>query len=208
MELIQKDFSWLLLFSYIIYAALGYFCQSKLIWLFALLALGGWFGAETGYSSGWGYYYLGMNYPLRFVLFGGVLTFIAFMISNERRFANLAQVTLVMGLLYLFIALWILSILGNLDTFNAWSNVKQIELFHWSLIFAIVAGAMVYHGLRYDNLTTKGFGIVFLLINLYTRFFEYFWNGTHKAIFFALLGLSFWFLGRHAEKLWNLNNST
>ncbi len=45
----------------------------ELVWIFALLSLGSWFGAETGYVSGWGAYYLGMNYPMRFVLFGIVL---------------------------------------------------------------------------------------------------------------------------------------
>ena len=33
-----------------------------------------WMGAETGYISGYGMYFLGMNYPLRFVLFGAMLT--------------------------------------------------------------------------------------------------------------------------------------
>ncbi|EPQ9345011.1 DUF2157 domain-containing protein, partial [Klebsiella quasipneumoniae] len=56
-----------------IYGAIGYVARSGLVWLFFLLALGNWFGAETGYVSGWGAYWLGMNYPIRFVLFGGAL---------------------------------------------------------------------------------------------------------------------------------------
>jgi hypothetical protein len=52
---------------------------------------------------------------------------------------------------------------------------------------------------------TRGFGLTFIFINLYTRFFEYFWEGTHKAIFFAILALSFWYLGSRAEKIWHLN---
>ena len=47
------------------------FARSGLVWLFFLLALGNWFGAETGYISGWGAYWLGMSFPIRFVLFGG-----------------------------------------------------------------------------------------------------------------------------------------
>jgi hypothetical protein len=61
--------------------------------------------------------------------------------------------------------------------------------------------------LKYDNGITKGFGLTFLFINLYTRFFELFWNSIHKAIFFALLGISFWYLGAKAEKIWNLGRS-
>jgi hypothetical protein len=37
---------------------------------------------------------------------------------------------------------------------------------------------------------------------MYTRYFEYFWNSMHKALFFALLGISFWLIGSKAEKYW------
>lgn len=36
----------------VIYGAIGYIARSGLVWLFFLLALGNWFGAETGYVSG------------------------------------------------------------------------------------------------------------------------------------------------------------
>ena len=51
--------------------------------------------------------------------------------------------------------------------------------------------------------TGEGFGVTFLGINLYTRFFELFWNNLHKAIFFALLAASFWYIGSKAETIWN-----
>jgi hypothetical protein len=109
-----------------------------------------------------------------------------------------------MGLLYLFISLWMLSIFGNYGEINSWYRAHQIELFHWSLLFAFVAlGAFVY-GLKNDDATTRGFGLVFLFINLYTRFFEYFWNQLHKSIFFGLLALSLWYVGTRAETIWNL----
>jgi len=50
----------------------------------------------------------------------------------------------------------------------------------------------------------RGFGLTFIFINLYTRFFEHFWNHLHKAIFFTLLAVSFWYLGTRAERIWNL----
>ncbi|MDE8612074.1 hypothetical protein PQ676_07720 [Rickettsia felis] len=163
-------------------------------------------GAETGYMSGWGAYYLGMNYPLRFILFGGILTFSALALEENKKFNHFTQVTLVIGLLYSFIAMWLLSIFGNYDPedYSTWRLVKPIELFHWSLLFALMSGAAIYHGLKQDNSITKGFGVTFLFINLYTRFFEYFWNTTHKAVFFTILGISFWWLGSKAEKIWNL----
>jgi len=197
-------FSLLILLSCLIYGVLGYFFNSGLIWLFALLSLGGWLGAETGYASGWGAYYLGMNYPLRFTLFGGLLTAAALVLQNQEKLRPFQHVTLVMGLLYLFIALWILSIFGNHGDEASWERVKQIELFHWSLLFAVAAGWAIYYGLRHDNPTVKGFGITFLLINCYTRFFEFFWDSTNKVIFFILLAASFWGLGHVAEKVWRM----
>ncbi len=195
-------FSLLLLLAAVTYAFLGYRLASPLIWLFALLSLGSWFGAETGYLSGWGAYYFGMNYPLRFVLFGTILTGATYLFRNTASFRPLYSTTLKTGLFYLFMALWILSIFGNYDM-NSWQRVKQIELAHWGLLFGLVAAGSIWHGLKCDNNITRSFGLTFLGINLYTRFFEYFWDSVHKAIFFAILGLSFWLIGQRAERIWN-----
>ncbi len=200
-------YSLLLLLSFLVYAVLGVALESNLIWVFALASLGGWMGTETGYMSGWGAYYLGMNYPLRFVLFGALLTGCALAFEHHPAAGKFHRSTLVMGLLYLFISLWIMSIFGNYGDMHTWERVKQIELFHWSILFAAVAGWAIYHGLRHDNDITKGFGITFLGINLYTRFFELFWNNLHKAIFFALLAASFWYIGSKAETIWNLGKA-
>lgn len=200
-------FSLLILFSTLIYGVLGVLLESNLIWIFSLASLGGWMGTETGYVSGWGAYYLGMNYPMRFVLFGGILTVCALALERHALGQRFFRSTLTMGLLYLFIALWILSIFGNYGDMKAWERAKQIELFHWALLFGLAACGAIYHGLKFDNATTKGFGLTFLFINLYTRFFEYFWDSLHKAVFFALLGVSFWYLGTKAEKVWNLGKT-
>jgi hypothetical protein len=197
-------FSLLILLAAIIYGILGLWVPSKLVWIFALVSLGSWMGTETGYISGWGAYYLGMNFPLRFVLFGIALTAssAAFNLWPLRR--DFLKPTRAMGLLYLFIALWIMSIFGNYGDITKWEKVQQIELFHWSLLFGLAAIASIYHGIKEDDGMTRGFGITFLFINLYTRFFEYFWDSVHKGIIFAVLAVSAWYLGSRAEKIWNL----
>lgn len=197
-------FSLLILLAAIIYGILGLWFPSKLVWIFSLLSIGSWMGTETGYMSGWGAYYLGMNFPLRFVLFGLVLTAFSGVFSKWQIRQDFSKSTRAMGLLNLFIALWIMSIFGNYGDMHEWEKVKQIELFHWSLLFGIAAGVSIYHGIKEDDGMSRGFGITFLFINLYTRFFEYFWDNTHKAIFFAILAVSFWYLGSRAEKIWNL----
>jgi len=202
----------LFLFAALLYALLGLYFPSKLVWVFALLSLGTWMGTETGYLSGQGMYFLGMNQPLRFVLFGAVLT--ALGLASERlgrattglhaRLAALSAQTRTIGLLNLFIALWILSIFGNYGDLDSWYRAPRYQLLHWSLLFAIAALAAIWYGLRHDDGMMRGFGLTFLFINLYTRFFEYFWDTTHKALFFAILAGSFWLLGHQAEAIWHL----
>jgi len=123
-----------------------------------------------------------------------------------RNRSDFLSLTRAIGLLYLFVALWIMSIFGNYGDAESWQRAKQIELFHWSILFAAASIASIYHGIKHDDGMTRGFGITFIFINLYTRFFEYFWEGTHKAIFFSILAISFWYLGSRAEKIWHLDS--
>ncbi|MBW6484101.1 MAG: DUF2157 domain-containing protein [Vicingaceae bacterium] len=204
LDLGSGHFSILFLLSTIIYAGLALWFSSKLVWLFALISLGSWFGTETGYVSSWGAYFLGMNYPLRFILFGAILVGTSFFLKNNSKLSDFHKPTYIVGLLYLFISLWILSIFGNYGDMHSWYDVKQIELFHWGLLFGFVAIGAIYYGLKHDDYTSRSFGITFLFINLYTKYFEYFWDVTHKAIFFIILAISFWFIGQRAEKIWNL----
>ncbi len=197
-------FSILLLMATFVYGFVGLSFPSKLVWCFAILSLGAWFGAETGYVSGWGAYYLGMNYPLRFVAFGASLTGLSFLFGYVSRLRIFQKTTFQLGLLYLFIALWILSIFGNYGDWYEWSKVKQIHLLGWGIAFGVVAILAILFGLKYDNYTSRSFGVTFLFINLYTRFFEYFWDMSHKAIFFLVLAITFWLVGKNAEKIWNL----
>lgn len=214
-----QHYSVLFLIASILYALLGLWFPSKQVWTFGLLSLGTWMGTETGYISGHGSYFLGMNYPLRFVIFGAALTGIgiagphspgrdnvpnADSGSLRDRLILVSRQTKVVDLLNLFIALWIMSIFGNYGDMNEWHKVRQYELFHWALIFGGAAVAAVWYGLREDDGVLRGFGLTFLFINLYTRLFEYLWIPVHKAIFFALLAASFWYLGTRAEKIWNL----
>lgn len=206
----------LFLIASILYALLGLWFPSALVWVFGLLSLGTWMGTETGYVSGHGMYFLGMNYPLRFVLFGASLT--AFGIAGAHslrasspasasfkdRLLSMSPQTTAIGLLNLFIALWIMSIFGNYGDMTHWEKVRQYELVHWAVLFGATAVAAIWYGIRYDDGMFRGFGLTFLFINLYTRFFEYFWNSIHKAVFFTILALSFWYIGRKAESIWHI----
>ena len=197
-------FSLLLGLAALVYGTIALALDSILVWIFALFSLGSWLGAETGYVSGWGAYWLGLNYPARFSLYGALLTALSQRMERYGRLAPFTRSTLSVGLLFLFVSLWIMSIFGNYGDMNSWYDVRQMELFHWSLLFAAAAGVSLWLGIKRDDAMLRGYGLTFLGINLYTRYFENFWNGMDKGLFFLILGGSLWFLGSKAEKIWNI----
>jgi hypothetical protein len=200
-------YSILFLVSVFVYGLLAWRLDSKLIWLFALVSLGSWFGTETGYQTQWSHYFLGMNYPLRFVVFGILLVACCHLLRNRKWFGGFWELTYVVGLLYLFLSLWLLSIFGNYGSIDSWWKVKQITLFYWGVISLAMAGGFMLYGLKYKDSIAREFGITFLLIFIYTKYFEYFWDSTNHTLFFAILAISFWLIGRKAEKIWNVKSS-
>ncbi len=100
----------------VIYGAIGYIARSGLVWLFFCWRWAT--GSARKPYSGWGAYWLGMNYPIRFVLFGGALLALCYGAQSLLRQRQLFTVSKAMGLTYLFIALWIMSIFGNYDADN------------------------------------------------------------------------------------------
>ena len=180
----------------IIYLTIAWFGKSTLVWLFALLSLGSWFGAQTGYFRGG--YYLGIQDPLTFAVFGCVVIGAAFAIENVEKFKLFFKTTLGTGLLYLFISLWILSIWGHYDKYSG----SNLELFMWSLLFAATSIISIYIGYKKDITMMRGYGITFLLINMYTKYCEYFWDKIHMSVFFLIFGLSLFIIAKKAESIW------
>ncbi|GAA4929278.1 DUF2157 domain-containing protein [Mucilaginibacter defluvii] len=200
-------YSLLFLLSVFIYGFLAWRMDSSLIWLFALISLGSWFGTETGYQTRWANYFLGMNYPLRFVAFGTVLVTVVYLLRSKKWFERFWELTYIVGLLYLFLSLWMLSIFGNYGSMDAWYQIKQISLYYWGIISAVIAGGFLWLGLKTKDAIAREFGITFLLIFIYTKYVEYLWDHIDHTIFFAILGLSFWLIGRKAERIWNIRSA-
>lgn len=195
--------------SSLLYLVLGFVLESKLIWAYGILTLSSALGTDADY--GWGCYCLGMDQPLRTVVLGGVLFGGAevakfavnpALASLRKRVDLLWGVTRVFGLLLTFVSLWILSLWGT--DWHYRPNDPHWDIIWWSLAFAAVAIGCIVRALFKDDGVLRGFGLTFFFIELYTKFFEYFWQGLHKAIFFAILGVSFWLIGRKAESMWKM----
>ena len=197
----------------LIYALLGFWYHSELTWLAALLALSGWFGTQTGLESGWQGYFMGMNLPLRYALFGLVLglsgaAVARFRPSDSVHSQHLTRYTVIYGTLLFFTALWIVTIFGNYASPELWFESDPTEMLLWVTLHALASGVAIWYGLSQGDETIRVIGLLFLLLNIYTRYVEYLWDSIHKALFFAILAVSFWILGSQAEKVWQVGRDT
>lgn len=103
-----------------------------------------------------------------------------------RRCTGFGGLYLLFGLLYLNVSLWFLTLFGSsLD---------------WVLIFTATGIAQIIAGARWHDARFTGFGIVFLAIDLYTRFFEYFWDQLSAGVFFLMAGVLGMILGYAFER--------
>ena len=198
----HDHYSLVILAATIMYAMLGIWFPSRLVWIFAFVSFGAWFGTETGYLSDWKNYFLGMNYPLRFSLFGLGVVLLSPLLKRFQRTRELFALTQLLGLVYLFCSLWMLSIFGNYGDMASWYEVPQARFWPWMVVLLAFSVLAIYQGLRTNNTLLRDVGVTFLAINLYSRFFEFGWDRLNRALFFTVLAISFWLIGRFAERIW------
>ena len=96
-----------------------------------------------------------------------------------------------------------MSIFGHYDIDNGGYGATRAALLPWVLLFAVAAGICIWISLKTDDGMLRGFGLTFLAINLYTRYFEYFWDEMNKVLFFLILAASLAVIGRYAERIWH-----
>ncbi|MES2703605.1 MAG: hypothetical protein V4649_13260 [Bacteroidota bacterium] len=173
--------------------------HSKALWMGALVALVCWFWAFTTWQST-DYRFLGMNYPMRYTVLGLVLLGAAYLQQRVKKLQFSPHLTYIAGLVIFFTGFWGVSIFGNFNTLVGWQQVRQVHVLAYSIFFGAASAISFYLGVRYRDDLARDFGIIFLLINLYTRYFEYFWDTLNKGLFFLILAITFGLLGRWLEK--------
>jgi hypothetical protein len=201
----QGNYAPILFVAALAYGVLAYWLKVKFLWIVALVSLAGWWGAQTYYWSSGGDYFLAMNYPLRMTVFGLILVMAAGAMRKLNLLQFVEQPTQVFAWLALLISFWSLSIFGNSSSLEEWAQLRQGALWYWALIFSLALIALIVYSFKKSKTFLRDISLIFFLINIYTRYFEYFWDKTHKGLFFAILAISFWWLGRIAEK-WRSHN--
>ncbi len=179
----------------IVFLALGLAFRSRILWVGFLAAIMGWFGAfSTVFSRG--NLFLGMNYPLRFTVFGIAVMGLAAAQKGVPRIRAMHVLTYHVGLLIFFTGLWGVSVFGNFGSLDAWRTVRQAQMLPYAIISGLITAGGLFLGVRRGDAALRDYSILFLLLNLYTRYFEYFWDSLNKGLFFLVLAVSFGLLAR------------
>ncbi|NIG55237.1 hypothetical protein [Chitinophaga sp. Cy-1792] len=189
---------WLL--ATVIFGVLAFTLQSRLLWVSTLLCLIPAYVKLTYYLTGDSAWFLGMNLPCRMVLLGLVLIIAAALMKNTKLNSPIRDITHSGGWFLFMISGWLISIFGNTGTWEQWQQLRQVHLLAWVVVFTVQCVAAFLLGLRLKDPMIRDLGVIFFLLNLYTRYFEYLWDKTNKGLFFGILALSFWGIGRLIEK--------
>jgi len=178
---------------------LAYALSNRLVLAHACVTAFVWFGGETGYVSGWGMYWLGMTYPMRFLAIGALTLGIAWVHATYiPRYQPFTRVYAHFGALVVHLALWFLSVFGSFAGRPSWPG-SDGERLGFTMLWAAVAVGCLLAGGRWGLAWLRGYGLTFLIINVYTFYFQF--VVVHSAelwwihLLFSggtLLALGFW----------------
>ncbi|WP_296620217.1 hypothetical protein [Marivirga sp.] len=187
----------------ILYFVLAVFRKKELLWLFGITSLVIAFGTITYNLGKDNQLFVGMNFPMRYTIFGAFILLLTFFVNKFDKLKPFVESTYWSGLIIFFMSLWFLTIFGNYSSYEKWLEIRQYYLWWYSLILLLASFLAILIGIKKEDSLLKNIGISFIFLNLYTRYFEYFWDELHKALFFGVIAVSFWLIGKKAEKIWD-----
>ena len=170
---------------------LAYRCKNAFLLILGVLALFHWVGSWNS-MLGRSTYAFEIQDPR--VMAAVALAAFAVGIHHERRLQERTlrffRVYEALGLLYLDMSLLILSLEG-------WHG----RGLSYALLLTLAALAQIVAGARLKNGLVIGFGVTFLSIDLYTRYYEQFWDRLDRGLFFLIGGALLFGAGAACERL-------
>lgn len=167
---------------------LAYALQNRLVLIHAGVCFFVFFGGETGYISGWGAYWMSMTYPVRFIAAGIGFMALAWLHATQLRGAlqGFARVYEHLGLLVINLALWFLAVFGYFEEEIRWSD-NNGERLAFSALWALVSVASLWLAGTTGQRMLRSYGMTFLIINVYTFYFQFVVANSLEAWWLHLL---------------------
>ncbi|KAI2602127.1 hypothetical protein GGR54DRAFT_625666 [Hypoxylon sp. NC1633] len=147
---------WVLISLISAYGVIALIIKSNFIWSCGSILLGALLYAISGYT-----------FSFSIVLLGLIMIIASYFMQYSRKTMELWSTTRIWGLLYFFIALWVLS---EHDFFFGTDKPGRYGQILYTLAFLCAASFSIWHGLRFANSTTKFWGLTFLCLYLVRGF--------------------------------------
>lgn len=166
----------LLLIDMLMLLPLAYMLRNVLILILSVIIFFTWFGGVTGYVSGWGMYWFGMNYPMRFLIVGLLMIGMSLLHRSAenntlRAYDGFFKVWLSGGVFFSEMALWLMSLFGNFGSIFERYLETANELFLFGALWAGFNIATLKLGSAFGLRMLRGYAITFLIIQGYTLYF-------------------------------------
>jgi len=164
---------------------LAYLCDLRLLLVAGLVCLIAFMAARVGTWSGIYWIHFGER-PENF-LPAAVALFALPQWVRHRRYEQFPAVYRLVGLLSFFLPVLILSHWGR-GSYLDWSASTIESLYQ--LAGFLFSALVIWLGLRRQWTETANTGVVFFVIFLYTKFYDWWWELLPKYLFFLILGLT------------------
>jgi uncharacterized membrane protein len=164
---------------------LAYACDLRLLLVAGLSCLIAFIGARTGTIGGMYWLYFGER-PENFFPAAALLFFAPQFIPQDR-FSGFAATYRVMALLALFVPMLVLANWAELS-YLPWD--AAIVKNAYQVLGFIASAALAWLGARCGWRHVVNTGVVFFLVFLYTKFFDWWWDSMPKYLFFLIVGMT------------------
>lgn len=164
---------------------LAYTCDLRLLLATAILCIIAYVAARVGTWSGMYWIHFGER-PENFIPLS-IAIYALPQFIRHRRHADFPAIYRVFGLLSLLLPMLVLANWGQ-ASYLPWATATIESLYQ--LLGFLVSAAAIWLGLRRQWADSVNTGVVFFVIFIYTKFFDWWWEVMPKYLFFLVLGLT------------------
>ncbi|MEI0517240.1 DUF2157 domain-containing protein [Brachyspira murdochii] len=196
----KDNFILLSLISIIIFFIIAYIKKNYAVLSIAVIGLITWYGLEGFDISSID---LMLNNYIRFITTSILIFLIGITDINKKlgdKYLKFSPIYYTIGLLYLNIILSIMSVFGKSSEPIIFQSSSG-ELLIYSILFLISDIITLIIGYRLKISSIVKFSIFFIILNMYIRYFEYFYLKMNTWIFFIMLGISTILIGVIIERI-------
>ena len=197
----KDNFILLSLISIILFFIIAYIKRNYVVLSIAIISIITWYGIEGFDISGID---LRLNNYIRFII-SSIFIFLVGITDINKKLGNkyfkFSVIYYTIGLLYLNIILAFMSVFGNYDYAIILKEYGNPYILIYSSLFLLSNIITLIMGYKLKISSIVKYSIFFIILNLYIRYFEYFYFRMNTWIFFIILGSSTIIIGIIIERI-------